>query len=93
MEEFSVKNLIFSSSATVYGEPDTIQYSEDLPVYGATNPYGKSKAMIEEILKDLFTADQISKASNPWKIALLRYFNPIGAHESGVDWRRPKWTS
>ncbi len=84
MEEFSVKNLIFSSSATVYGEPDTIQYSEDLPVYGATNPYGKSKAMIEEILKDLFTADQISKASNPWKIALLRYFNPIGAHESGL---------
>jgi UDP-glucose 4-epimerase len=86
MAEANVKNLIFSSSATVYGEPDTVQYTEDLPVYGATNPYGKSKAMVEEILKDLSAADKLSTSdtATPWKIALLRYFNPIGAHESGT---------
>lgn len=84
MVEANVKNLIFSSSATVYGEPDTVKYSEDLPVYGATNPYGKSKAMVEDILKDLSAADQLSASESPWKIALLRYFNPIGAHESGM---------
>lgn len=85
MAEANVKNLIFSSSATVYGEPDTAQYTEDLPIYGATNPYGKSKAMVEEIFRDLSTADKISNASEtPWKIALLRYFNPIGAHKSGL---------
>jgi len=84
MADADVKKLIFSSSATVYGEPDTVQYSEDLPVYGATNPYGKSKAMVEDILKDLSSADKITKPSTPWKIALLRYFNPIGAHESGM---------
>jgi len=83
MAEAQVKNLIFSSSATVYGEPDTVQYSEELPVYGATNPYGKSKAMVEEILKDLSAADNLTETSNPWNITLLRYFNPIGAHESG----------
>jgi UDP-glucose 4-epimerase len=83
MANANVKNLIFSSSATVYGEPDTVEYSEDLPVYGATNPYGKSKAMVEEILQDLSAADKTGETSNPWKIALLRYFNPIGAHESG----------
>lgn len=84
MANAGVKNLIFSSSATVYGEPNTVQYTEDLPVYGATNPYGKSKAMIEDILKDLSAADKIYPSSSPWKIALLRYFNPIGAHESGM---------
>lgn len=85
MAEANVKNLIFSSSATVYGEPDTVQYTEDLPIYGATNPYGKSKAMVEEILRDLSSADKISSSSEtPWKIALLRYFNPIGAHKSGL---------
>jgi UDP-glucose 4-epimerase len=84
MAEAGVKKMIFSSSATVYGEPDTIQYSEDLPVYGATNPYGKSKAMVEEVLMDLSTADALSETKNPWKIALLRYFNPIGAHDSGL---------
>jgi UDP-glucose 4-epimerase len=84
MAEADVKNLIFSSSATVYGEPDVVQYSEDLPVFGATNPYGKSKAMIEDILKDLSAADKFSAATTPWKIALLRYFNPIGAHKSGM---------
>jgi UDP-glucose 4-epimerase len=84
MTEANVKNLIFSSSATVYGEPDTVQYSEELPVYGATNPYGKSKAMVEDILKDLSSADKLTNASSPWNITLLRYFNPIGAHKSGL---------
>jgi len=84
MTEANVKNLIFSSSATVYGEPDTVQYSEELPVYGATNPYGKSKAMVEDILKDLSTADSLLNSTTTWNIKLLRYFNPIGAHESGM---------
>jgi len=84
MTEANVKNLIFSSSATVYGEPDTVQYSEELPVYGATNPYGKSKAMVEDILKDLSTADTLINSTTSWNIKLLRYFNPIGAHESGM---------
>lgn len=84
MADANVKQLIFSSSATVYGEPDVVQYSEDLPVFGATNPYGKSKAMIEDILKDISIADKFNNSSTPWKIALLRYFNPIGAHQSGL---------
>ncbi len=84
MERAGVKKLIFSSSATVYGEPDTPEYSEDLPVYGATNPYGKSKAMIEDILKDLPQADQLNGSAIAWKIIPLRYFNPIGAHASGL---------
>jgi len=84
METFGVKKIIFSSSATVYGEPDTVKYTEDLPVFGATNPYGKSKAMVEDILKDLSSADAISASDNPWQIILLRYFNPIGAHASGL---------
>jgi len=84
MTEANVKNLIFSSSATVYGEPDTVQYSEELPVYGATNPYGKSKAMVEDILKDLSTADSLLNSTTTWNIKLLRYFNPIGAHASGM---------
>jgi UDP-glucose 4-epimerase len=85
MAEADVKNLIFSSSATVYGEPDVVQYSEELPVFGATNPYGKSKAMIEDILKDLSAADKFSAVKTPWKIALLRYFNPIGAPRTALS--------
>jgi UDP-glucose 4-epimerase len=84
MAAANVKKLVFSSSATVYGEPGTAEYTEDLPVYGATSPYGKSKGMIEEILRDLSAADRLERVENPWKIALLRYFNPIGAHESGL---------
>jgi len=84
MAQFDVKKIIFSSSATVYGEPDTVKYTEDLPVFGATNPYGKSKAMIEDILKDLSKADILQGTEHPWQIILLRYFNPIGAHESGL---------
>ncbi|NOT10735.1 MAG: UDP-glucose 4-epimerase GalE [Methylococcaceae bacterium] len=83
MRDADVKQLVFSSSATVYGESVHVQYTEDFPL-GPINPYGRSKAMIEDILRDLSAADTISKVQNPWKIALLRYFNPIGAHESGL---------
>jgi UDP-glucose 4-epimerase len=76
MEKHKVKNLVFSSSATVYGEPDKVPIKEDFPL-SATNPYGRSKLMIEEILQDLYSADEA------WNIALLRYFNPVGAHSSG----------
>ena len=83
MSNANVKQLIFSSSATVYGESSSPQYSEDFPL-GAINPYGRSKAMIEDILRDLSAADKLNPTEFPWKIALLRYFNPIGAHESGI---------
>ena len=83
MSQMNVKQLVFSSSATVYGESSSPQYSEDFPL-GAINPYGRSKAMIEDILRDLSAADNINQSETPWKIALLRYFNPIGAHESGL---------
>jgi UDP-glucose 4-epimerase len=76
MKKFKVFNLVFSSSATVYGVPDLVPIKEDAPLR-ATNPYGQTKLMIEIILRDL------AKAESDWNIALLRYFNPIGAHESG----------
>lgn len=77
MKEFGVKKMVFSSSATVYGMPERVPITEDFPLQ-ATNPYGKTKLMIEEILNDLFVSD------HEWSIALLRYFNPIGAHPSGL---------
>jgi UDP-glucose 4-epimerase len=83
MDEANVKNLIFSSSATVYKEASCNQYAEDFAL-GSINPYGRSKLMIEEILRDVSTADKINQSATPWKIVLLRYFNPIGAHESGM---------
>lgn len=83
MRDAGVKQLVFSSSATVYGVSSDVQYAEDFPL-GAINPYGRTKAMIEDILRDISAADTIIKAQHPWKIALLRYFNPIGAHESGM---------
>ncbi len=83
MEEANVKQLIFSSSATVYGESTCNQYAEDFAL-GAINPYGRSKQMIEDILRDVSAADKINQSTSPWKIVLLRYFNPIGAHESGM---------
>lgn len=83
MAEANVKQLVFSSSATVYGESSCAQYAEDFPL-GAINPYGRSKAMIEDILRDLSASDKLIQTKSPWKIALLRYFNPIGAHESGM---------
>ena len=76
MNKFGVKKLVFSSSATVYGVPKTVPISEEFPL-SAINPYGRTKLMIEEILRDLYVSD------NEWSIAILRYFNPIGAHESG----------
>lgn len=76
MKKHGVKKLVFSSSATVYGSPESVPISENFPL-GATNPYGRTKQMIEGILSDLHVSDP------DWSVALLRYFNPIGAHESG----------
>ncbi len=76
MAAYGVKNIIFSSSATVYGDPATVPITEDFPL-SCTNPYGRTKLMVEEILRDVHTAD------NGWNVCLLRYFNPVGAHESG----------
>ncbi len=78
MAEFDCKRMIFSSSATVYGGNNVAPYNEDMPTGAVTNPYGRTKYVIEEILKDLYASD------NSWSIATLRYFNPIGAHESGL---------
>ena len=83
MAEAGVSKLVFSSSATVYGDPHKVPIIEDFPL-SATNPYGRSKLMIEEILRDLSGSDQLHKKDHLWKIVLLRYFNPIGAHESGL---------
>ena len=76
MDRHDCKTLVFSSSATVYGVPDSVPIREDAPT-GATNPYGRTKLMIEEMLQDLYAADP------QWRIAILRYFNPVGAHPSG----------
>ncbi|SFV58310.1 UDP-glucose 4-epimerase [hydrothermal vent metagenome] len=76
MIQNNCKKIVFSSSATVYGDPHTTPIKEDFPL-SATNPYGRTKLFIEEILRDLYISD------NEWKIVLLRYFNPVGAHESG----------
>ena len=77
MKRHGCKNLVFSSSATVYGDPHTVPIQEHFPL-SATNPYGRSKLMIEDILRDLHASDP------EWQVALLRYFNPVGAHESGT---------
>jgi UDP-glucose 4-epimerase len=77
MAKYNVKRMVFSSSATVYGNPATVPIREDFPL-STTNPYGSTKLMIENILRDLYTSDP------EWSIALLRYFNPIGAHKSGL---------
>jgi len=82
MAKFGVKTIVFSSSATVYGDPASVPIREDFPL-SATNPYGRSKLMIEDILRDL------AKAEPDWRIALLRYFNPVGAHESGLIGEEP----
>lgn len=78
MAEFGLRNIIFSSSATVYGDPHAVPIHEDFPVGGTTNPYGTSKLMVEQILRDLHISDP------SWRIGILRYFNPVGAHESGL---------
>jgi UDP-glucose 4-epimerase len=76
MAKYRCKKIVFSSSATVYGDPDSVPITEKFPL-SATNPYGRSKLMVEDILRDVFVSD------SDWSIALLRYFNPVGAHESG----------
>ena len=76
MEKYNVKSLVFSSSATVYGKPASVPIREDFPL-SVSNPYGRTKLIIEDMLRDIYKAD------GSWDIALLRYFNPIGAHESG----------
>ena len=78
MAKHGCKRLVFSSSATVYGNPKSVPIKEDFPLGPTTNPYGTTKLMIEQILKDLYISD------HEWNIALLRYFNPIGAHASGL---------
>ena len=78
MRKHDVKNIIFSSSATVYGDPETVPITEECPKGVCTNPYGWTKSMLEQILTD------IQKADNEWNVILLRYFNPIGAHKSGL---------
>ena len=89
MQRHGCKNIIFSSSATVYGEPAMIPISEECPKGRCTNPYGWTKWMIEEILTDLHTADIKNRSDDPWNIVLLRYFNPIGAHSSGLIGENP----
>ena len=84
MRKYNVKKFVFSSSATVYGQPERIPLTEDCKVGGTTNPYGTSKLFIEQILKDLYNSD------NGWDICILRYFNPVGAHESGLIGEEPQ---
>lgn len=84
MKKYGVKKFIFSSSATVYGDPDTIPITENSKTGGTTNPYGTTKLFIEQILKDTYQAD------HTWDICILRYFNPVGSHESGLIGEEPK---
>ena len=84
MREHGVKNIVFSSSATVYGDPAQIPITENCPKGQPTNPYGWTKSMLEQVLTDIHTSD------NEWNVILLRYFNPIGAHKSGLIGEDPK---
>ena len=84
MRKYGVKKFIFSSSATVYGNPEVIPITENSKTGGTTNPYGTTKLFIEQILKDLYKSD------NTWDICILRYFNPVGSHESGLIGEEPQ---
>ena len=84
MKKYNVKKFIFSSSATVYGDPEVVPITEECKTGGTTNPYGTTKLFIEQILQDLYKSD------NEWDIAILRYFNPIGSHESGLIGEDPQ---
>ena len=84
MKKYGVKKFIFSSSATVYGDPEKVPITEESKTGGTTNPYGTTKLFIEQILKDIYVSD------NTWDICILRYFNPVGAHESGLIGEEPK---
>ena len=83
MQKYNVKNIVFSSSATVYGDPGCPKYTENMGRGKTTNPYGTTKAMIEKMLEDLYASD------NTWNITILRYFNPVGAHSSGLIGEEP----
>ena len=83
MRKHNVKNIVFSSSATVYGSPEVVPVTEECPKGEITNPYGQTKAMLEQVLTDIYKAD------NEWNVVLLRYFNPIGAHKSGKIGENP----
>ena len=83
MSEYGAKRIVFSSSATVYGNPKAVPIREDFPL-STTNPYGETKLMIERILKDVWVSD------NEWSVSILRYFNPIGAHKSGLIGENPR---
>ena len=83
MKKFNCKRIVFSSSATVYGDPEVVPITEESKTGGTTNPYGTSKLFVEQILKDLYKSD------NTWDICILRYFNPIGAHSSGLIGEEP----
>ena len=84
MKKYNVKKFVFSSSATVYGEQEQIELTEQMSRGKTTNPYGTTKSMIEKILEDVYAAD------NEWVIVILRYFNPVGAHESGLIGEEPQ---
>ncbi len=84
MRKYNCKKFIFSSSATVYGEPEKIPLTEECKIGGTTNPYGTTKLFIEQILQDIYKSD------NTWDICILRYFNPVGSHESGLIGEEPQ---
>ena len=84
MRKYGCKKFVFSSSATVYGDPEVIPLTEECKTGGTTNPYGTTKLFIEQILKDIYASD------NTWDICILRYFNPVGAHESGLIGEEPQ---
>ena len=84
MKKYNCKKFVFSSSATVYGDPEKVPLTEDCRVGGTSNPYGRTKLMIEYILKDIYTSD------DSWDICILRYFNPVGNHESGLIGEEPR---
>ncbi len=84
MQKYNVKKFVFSSSATVYGDPEVVPITEEAKVGGTTNPYGTTKLFIEKILEDLYKSD------NTWDICILRYFNPVGSHESGLIGEEPQ---
>ncbi len=88
MQKHNCKNLIFSSSATVYGNPQILPIAEDFPKGKCTNPYGETKSMVEDILNGMYVAD-VRKGEDHWNMVVLRYFNPIGAHESGLIGEMP----
>ena len=90
MRDYGCKNLIFSSTAAVYGIPDVVPVKESVPKKECANPYGRTKSVLEDLLADLYHGDVANGEEEPWNIVLLRYFNPIGAHPSGIIGESPK---